>query len=189
MAANYRLELLKIMLLGDGGVGKSVLTIQFTSNKFVEEYDPTIENCYRKTLNVDTKVCVLDILDTAGRDEYQTMIDSYIRNVHGYVLVYSITDENTFFSINKYIEKIHRVHEDKGIPAVLVGNKCDLEEMRSVSYEAGADLAKSVGIPFVETSAKTRINVDEAFIEAVRIVRQHAMNDMEDDQHKRCKIL
>jgi len=160
-------------LKGDGGVGKSCLTIQLTQNQFVHEYDPTIENSYRKQVEVDGSVCVMDILDTAGQEEYRVLQDQYIHRGEGFVVMYSITSRASFELVTKFQQKIFMVKdEEEYYPMVIVGNKCDLEDQREVTTDEGADLAKTIGCPFFETSAKTRINVEESFMEVVREIRK-----------------
>src|SRR3954467_14324927 len=89
-------EHLLVVVLGSGGVGKSALTVQFVSNTFIEKYDPTIEDFYRKEIEVDGQPCVLEILDTAGTEQFASMRDLYIKNGQGFVVVYSITSQQTF---------------------------------------------------------------------------------------------
>ena len=86
----------KIVVLGSGGVGKSALTVQFVQGIFVEKYDPTIEDSYRKQVEVDGQQCMLEILDTAGTEQFTAMRDLYMKNGQGFVLVYSITAQSTF---------------------------------------------------------------------------------------------
>jgi len=167
--------LYKIVILGDGGVGKSCLTIQFTQNHFIREYDPTIENSYRKQLEIDEEPCTLDILDTAGQDEYAVMRDQYINSGEGFLLVYSITSRSSFSSMDDFRQKILEVKDvDDDFPMVLVGNKCDIENERLVSTNEGKDLASRWGsIPFCEASAKSRINVEESFKSVVREIKRY----------------
>ncbi|NXR29259.1 RASK GTPase, partial [Cinclus mexicanus] len=129
----------KLVVVGAGGVGKSALTIQLIQNHFVDEYDPTIEDSYRKQVVIDGETCLLDILDTAGQEEYSAMRDQYMRTGEGFLCV----------------EQIKRVKDSEDVPMVLVGNKCDLPS-RTVDTKQAQDLARSYGIPFIETSAKTR---------------------------------
>uniref|UniRef100_A0A7S4IDI2 small monomeric GTPase n=1 Tax=Vannella robusta TaxID=1487602 RepID=A0A7S4IDI2_9EUKA len=161
----------KIVILGDGGVGKSCVTIQFTQNHFVREYDPTIENSYRKQVTIDDEAIMLDILDTAGQEEYSVMRDQYINSGQGFLLVYSVTAKRSFETIGEMKDKILQSKESDKFPMVLCGNKCDLEKERKVTAEEGRDLAKSWNISFFETSAKSRINIEESFIELVKLVR------------------
>ena len=116
-------ELFKIVIVGDGGVGKSAITIQLTQSHFITEYDPTIENSYRKPLNVDGQMYVLDILDTAGQEEYSAMRDQYFRTGHGFVVVFSVVDRSSFESMPKYKKQILRVKDTASYPMVLCANK------------------------------------------------------------------
>lgn len=112
-----------VSTVGGGGVGKSALTVQFIQNIFVEEYDPTIEDSYRKHAKVDDKPCFLEILDTAGQEEYKALRDQYMRTGDGFLLVYSVIDRKTFEEINDFYEQILRVKDAEKVPMVLVGNK------------------------------------------------------------------
>jgi len=166
-------NLYKIVLLGDGGVGKSCLTIQLTQNQFVHEYDPTIENSYRKQVEVDGNISVMDILDTAGQEEYRVLQDQYIHRGEGFVVMYSVTSRASFELVTKFQQKIFMVKdEEEYFPMVIVGNKCDLDDQREVTKDEGEELAKTIGCPFFETSAKARINVEECFVECVREIRK-----------------
>ncbi|XP_040279863.1 GTPase NRas isoform X1 [Bufo gargarizans] len=145
----------KLVVVGAGGVGKSALTIQLIQNHFVDEYDPTIEDSYRKQVVIDGETCLLDILDTAGQEEYSAMRDQYMRTGEGFLCVFAINNSKSFADINSYREQIKRVKDSDDVPMVLVGNKCDLPT-RTVDTKQAQELARSYGIPFVETSAKTR---------------------------------
>jgi GTPase KRas protein len=162
----------KLVVVGGGGVGKSALTIQLIQQHFVSEYDPTIEDSYRKQVVIDDETCLLDILDTAGQEEYSAMRDQYMRTGEGFLCVYSIDNKRSFVEIDKFREQILRVKDSEHVPMILVGNKCDLEDKREVSTDEAKQLAKSYGIPFMETSAKRRIKVDECFFELVREIRK-----------------
>jgi len=180
-----------VAVVGQGGVGKSAITLQLVNNKFVEEYDPTIEDSYRKQIYVDKKACVLDILDTAGQEMYNAYRDSYYKNAQGFLLLYSITSVNTFREINSFVEAIHRVKDSERVPKVLCGNKCDLTESRVVLTTDGSELAKKLSCPFFETSAKTNKNVEESFFELVRQIRKEYKTLAKEDgsNKKNCIIL
>ncbi|PRP78653.1 homogentisate 1,2-dioxygenase [Planoprotostelium fungivorum] len=152
--------------------GKSALTIQLAQNHFIPEYDPTIENSYRKNLMVDNIVCMVDLLDTAGQEEFAAMRDPYIRSGEGFLIVYSITSEASFRKVSQMYNQIVRVKEEPNPCVVIVGNKIDLERDREVSTSDGKDFATSINSPFFEASAKTRINVEEPFAALVRQLRQ-----------------
>ncbi|KAK6495454.1 Ras GTPase [Arthrobotrys musiformis] len=171
----------KLVVVGGGGVGKSCLTIQLIQSHFVDEYDPTIEDSYRKQCVIDDEVALLDVLDTAGQEEYSAMREQYMRTGEGFLLVYSITSRTSFEEIIQFQQQILRVKDKDYFPLVVVGNKCDLETERQVSTQEGRSLADSFGCPFKETSAKARINVDESFYELVREIRRYNKNP---DDHK-----
>ncbi|CAG8613239.1 3160_t:CDS:2, partial [Cetraspora pellucida] len=157
------------------GVGKSALTIQFIQAHFVDEYDPTIEDSYRKQCVIDDEVALLDVLDTAGQEEYRhvAMREQYMRTGEGFLLVYSITSRNSFDEISTFHQQILRVKDKDYFPTIVVANKCDLEMERQVSGQEGRELAKNFNCRFIETSAKQRINVDEAFYNLVREIRRY----------------
>eukprot|EP00009_Paramoeba_aestuarina_P003523 CAMPEP_0201506296 /NCGR_PEP_ID=MMETSP0161_2-20130828/215_1 /ASSEMBLY_ACC=CAM_ASM_000251 /TAXON_ID=180227 /ORGANISM="Neoparamoeba aestuarina, Strain SoJaBio B1-5/56/2" /LENGTH=191 /DNA_ID=CAMNT_0047900343 /DNA_START=68 /DNA_END=643 /DNA_ORIENTATION=+ len=168
----------KVCVLGDGGVGKTALTIQLCSNHFVEEYDPTIEDSYRKQVVIDNKPCLLEILDTAGQEEFTALRDQWIRDCEGFVIIYSITSRSSFEQLPTFQEQVFRVKDTEQLPIMLVGNKCDLEDKREVSTSEGAEFAKRHGAQFKEASAKTRMNVEDSFYDLVRSIR--GMDDSED---------
>ena len=162
-------------MLGDGGVGKTALTIQFTSNHFVEDYDPTIEDCYRKHCVIDNIPAFLELLDTAGQEEFTALRDQWIRDSEAYVIVYSVTSQDSLDLVDGIVSSIKRVKDDfdEGMsPIVLAGNKCDLEEKREVSWEEGNSVANRFGLQFFETSAKTRYNLEKVFFDVVRLIRE-----------------
>jgi len=163
--------LYKLVVLGDGGVGKTALTIQLCLNHFVETYDPTIEDSYRKQVVIDDQPCVLEVLDTAGQEEYTALRDQWIRDGEGFLLVYSISSRSTFERVERFRDQITRVKDTESIPLILVGNKCDKVTEREVSREEGMGLAKKLGCEFIESSAKTCVNVERAFYTVVRLIR------------------
>jgi small GTP-binding protein len=163
----------KLVVLGSGGVGKSALTVQFVQGIFVERYDPTIEDSYRKQVEIDGQHCMLEILDTAGTEQFTAMRDLYMKNGQGFVLAYSITAQSTFNDLHEIREQILKVKDTEDVPIILVGNKCDLEEEREVGRDQGALLARSWGnCSFLETSAKAKVNVNEIFIDLVRQINK-----------------
>ncbi|CAF2928614.1 unnamed protein product [Rotaria sp. Silwood2] len=153
-----------VCVFGSGGVGKSCLTIQFVQGIFMPKYDPTIEDVYKTTIEIDEKTYSLEILDTAGTDEFSAMKDLYVKDSQGFLLVYSITSQATFNDIQGYYDRIISVKDidTHGPPAVvLVGNKIDLEKERVISRETGQALARRLNCAFLETSAKDRANITE----------------------------
>lgn len=164
-------------------------------NHFVETYDPTIEDSYRKQVQIDGQSCMLEVLDTAGQEEYTALRDQWIRDGEGFVLVYSISSRPSFDRIQKFHNQIQRVKESSQSgsptypgsplsasslgssmfgpsPIMLVGNKCDRVTEREVSTQEGLALARDLGCDFVEASAKTCANVEKAFYDVVRHLRQ-----------------
>ncbi|KAL3894727.1 MAG: hypothetical protein SGCHY_005106, partial [Lobulomycetales sp.] len=162
----------KLVVLGSGGVGKSALTVQFVQSIFVEKYDPTIEDSYRKQVDVDGVQSMLEILDTAGTEQFTAMRDLYMKNGQGFVLAYSITSQATFNDLVELREQILRVKDMDKVPMVLAGNKCDLEDDRVVTRDQGGNLAQQWGCTFLETSARKKVNVDEVFFDLVRQINK-----------------
>ncbi|KZT06042.1 ras protein [Laetiporus sulphureus 93-53] len=163
----------KLVVVGDGGVGKSALTIQFIQSHFVTEYDPTIEDSYRKQCVIDDEVALLDVLDTAGQEEYGPMREQYMRSGEGFLLVYSITSRASFEELSNFHQLILRVKDQDSFPVIVVANKSDLEYERQVGMNEGRALARHFGCEYIETSAKHKLNVDEAFYTLVREIRRH----------------
>ena len=172
----------KIVVLGSGGVGKSALTVQFVQGIFVEKYDPTIEDSYRKQVEVEGQQCMLEILDTAGTEQFTAMRDLYMKNGQGFVLVYSITAQSTFNDLQDLREQILRVKDTDDVPMVLVGNKCDLEDERVVGKDQGLNLARQFSnCAFMETSAKAKIGVNDVSSNIYYWVGVHVL-------YKRCYL-
>ncbi|KAK0168633.1 hypothetical protein PV327_002411 [Microctonus hyperodae] len=161
----------KVVVLGDGGVGKSAVTLQFVSHSFLDYHDPTIEDSYRQQAVIDGEAALLDILDTAGQVEFTAMRDQYMRCGEGFMICYSVTDRHSFQEVLEYRKLISRVRANEDIPLVLVGNKFDLQSQRKVTTEEGKALAHQLGCPFYETSAALRQFIDDAFYSLVRQIR------------------
>jgi small GTP-binding protein len=147
-----RLEKIKLTVLGKGMCGKSSLIYRFINYNTPKGHDPTIEDKYKIFIEVKGTSCELEILDTAGQDDYQTMLDMWINFGQGFLLVYAINDRESFDWLNKRRDRILKIKKGS-CPIVMVGNKCDLEEERVVSEEEGKELAKQWGALFIETSA------------------------------------
>lgn len=162
----------RIVVVGAGAVGKSCLTLKYVQKVFVDVYNPTVEDSYRKQELVDDEPAMLDILDTAGQEEYSSVRDHYMKTGQGFICVYSITSRSTFDSVLKYRELIQRVKDADDVPMILVGNKSDLEAYREIERSEGEALARKYRVPFMETSAKDGRNVDAVFLELVRLIRK-----------------
>merc|ERR1711935_333135 len=166
----------KIVVVGAGAVGKSAITLRLCSGKYPKNYDPTIEDSYRKKLEVNDKVCTLNILDTAGQDEYRTLREEYMVEGRGFVLVYSIVDQDSFDKMDEFKCQIDKACAKTGVkvPIMLVGNKCDMNNDRVIREKDGkekvnewieAKTSKSaIGeIVFSEASAKEDLNITKIF--------------------------
>lgn len=164
-----------IVVLGSGGVGKSCLTAQFVQNVWIESYDPTIEDSYRKQIEVDGRHVILEILDTAGTEQFTAMRELYMKTGQGFLLVFAITSASSFHELAELREQIKRIKEDDNVPMVLVGNKSDLEEDRAIPRPRAFATSREWNTPYFETSARRRANVDEAFVDLCRqIIRKDA---------------
>jgi len=159
------METYKIVILGSGGVGKSALVLRYVCDEFLEEHDPTIEDTYRKETQVKGNHVVLDILDTAGQEEFRSMQDDWITGGDGFIIVYDITAKLTFEEVSNFKKQIRKNGAKQQTPILLVGNKCDLEDRRDVLKSDAEDLAKSWSptSKFLEASAKGPDNVEKAF--------------------------
>jgi GTPase KRas len=160
-----------VVVLGGGGVGKSCLTIQYVQGHFVDQYDPTIEDVYRKTIHLDNAPAVLTVVDTAGQDAFAAMRDQYLEKGQGFVLVYSITDTESFQHIRRIYSNLQRVRMGRPTPCVLVGNKIDQDAYRAVSRDKGAHLATEIGAHFLEITAKEHRMCEQVFESLVRTIR------------------
>merc|ERR1712063_96924 len=168
----------KVVMLGGGGVGKSAITIQFVQNTFVSEYDPTIENSYRRQFTLQEEEIMLDILDTAGQEEFAAIRDSHIREGLGFIIVYSCTSRESFKEINNIRERVLKVKDKDSYPMILLGNKCDIVKERVITTEEGQELAEKFNITFKECSARNRVNIDESFEEIIHIILKAKENGL-----------
>ena len=157
-------HLFKVIIIGDSGVGKSSLMSRFADDLYSESYISTIGVDFKiRTLTIDGKVIKMQIWDTAGQERFRTITSSYYRGSHGVMVVYDITDAESFESVkNMWLSEIAKSAGDD-VCKFLVGNKCDLTGRRAVARETAEAFAEERGIHFFETSAKTSTNVDDAF--------------------------
>ncbi|GAA5848662.1 hypothetical protein JCM9279_002732 [Rhodotorula babjevae] len=188
----------KVVMMGGGGVGKSALTVRFIHQIFVSAYDPTIEDSYRRNLNVDGITVALEVLDTAGTEQFMSLSSLYVRSGDGFLLVFSLTSLDSVAELHTIWEQIQRIkettqgmgagaagrgglgargggaamgekQEQPRVPIVLVGNKLDLQHERQVGREVAVNLSRSWGgVPYYETSARKEINVAAIFEDVVR---------------------
>jgi len=156
--------LFKYIIVGDTAVGKSCLLLQFTDKRFQPVHDLTIGVEFgSRTLTIDNNQVKLQIWDTAGQEKFRSITRSYYRGAAGALLVYDITRRETFDHLTTWLEDC-RKYSNSNIVIMLIGNKCDLENKRQVTKEEGAAFAKENSLLFLETSAKTAENVEQAFI-------------------------
>jgi small GTP-binding protein len=162
----------KIVVFGAGAVGKSALTIQFVQGYFITDYDPTIEDSYKRVLAVDGENIQLDILDTAGQDDFAPMRTSYMRQGKGFIIVYAIDDRASFEEVEVFHRDLTRTKGTTNVPVVICGNKCDLEDKRVVSKQESEELAGKLSGIFFETSALANINIENAFKALVKEIKK-----------------
>ncbi|KAK6165423.1 hypothetical protein SNE40_022352 [Patella caerulea] len=177
----------KVIMVGSGGVGKSALTLQFMYDEFVEDYEPTKADSYRKKVILDGEEVQIDILDTAGQEDYAAIRDNYFRSGEGFLCVFSITEQESFQATADFREQILRVKNDENIPFLLVGNKMDLDNKRQVSSEEASRRSGEWKVNYVETSAKTRANVDKVFFDLMREIRSRKMDASKQNNGKQRK--
>lgn len=171
--------LFKYIIIGDTGVGKSCLLLQFTDKRFRADHDLTIGVEFgARLITIENKQIKLQIWDTAGQESFRSITRSYYRGASGALLVYDISRRDTFNHLLRWLEEA-RANANPNLVLMLIGNKSDLER-REVSYEEGAKFAREHGLIFCETSAKTAQNVEDAFMNTSRQIYQNIQNNMYD---------
>jgi len=171
--------LIKLLLVGDSGVGKSCILVRFADDSFTQSFIATIGIDFKiRTIELDDKRIKLQIWDTAGQERFKTITTAYYRGAMGILLVYDVTNEATFDSISGWMKAIEQ-HASDSVNKVLLGNKADtsgaLVSQRRVTTERGQKLAAQFGMKFFETSAKNNINVDTAFYTIARDIKQRLL--------------
>lgn len=155
--------LFKLLLIGNSGVGKSCILMRYADNSFTENFFNTIGVDFKiKTISLNDQVIKMQIWDTAGQDRFRTLTSSYYRGAHGIIIVYDVTNRDSFDNVRQWMQEIEKFASEN-VNKLLVGNKSDLEEQREVTYDEGVELAKKFDIPFLEVSAKNAIHVDDTF--------------------------
>eukprot|EP01120_Amphizonella_sp_Union-15-10_P013387 TRINITY_DN619_c0_g1_i1.p1 TRINITY_DN619_c0_g1~~TRINITY_DN619_c0_g1_i1.p1 ORF type:complete len:206 (-),score=43.35 TRINITY_DN619_c0_g1_i1:102-719(-) len=163
--------LFKLLLIGDSGVGKSSLLLRFADNTFTESFISTIGVDFKiRTIEIDNMTVKLQIWDTAGQERFRTITSSYYRGAHGIIVVYDITNQETFNNVQKWLQEIDR-YACENVHKLLVGNKCDLVNERKVPLETAREFAEQLNLIFLETSAKNSTNVEEAFMKMAQAIK------------------
>ncbi|OII71007.1 RAS family protein SEC4 [Cryptosporidium andersoni] len=170
--------LIKLLLLGDSAVGKSSLLLRFCENKFENSFVLTIGVDFKsKIIELNGKKLKLQVWDTAGQERFRTITPAYFRSAMGVILVYDITNIETFNNLSYWMKNLEE-YANINVQKILVGNKCDLNSQRQVSEQRGKELAQEYKIPFFETSAKLDSSVTEAFSCIAEEIKQKFFSDM-----------
>jgi Ras-related protein Rab-1A len=155
--------LYKVLIIGDSAVGKSCLLLQFSDQTFSDNYVSTIGVDFKiRTMDVGGQQIKLQIWDTAGQERFQTITANYYHGSHAIAIVYDITSRSSFDNLRRWIADVERLATPQ-VCKLVIGNKADLEEKRQVRRDEGRAFADNLGVPFLETSAKTSYNVREMF--------------------------
>jgi len=177
--------LIKLIVIGDSGVGKSAILLRYCDDIFSENYLSTIGVDFRiRTLNVDDKIAKLQLWDTAGQERFNAIVVSYFRGAHGVFIVYDVTNRESFENLNYHIDRV-RKYCTPNIPIVIIGNKSDLEKKREISYEEAMSYAIDKQIILIETSAKLNKGIDDAMLE---LVRQHIKRPLTKIPDSNCSL-
>jgi len=178
--------LFKYIIIGDTGVGKSCLLLQFTDKRFQPVHDLTIGVEFgARMITIDNRQIKLQIWDTAGQESFRSITRSYYRGAAGALLVYDITRRETFNHLTRWLEEA-RKNSSSNMVIMLIGNKSDLDGRRAVSVREGEDFARENGLIFMETSAKTAANVEQAFIKTAEKIHENILNgtfDVNNEAH------
>jgi len=172
--------LFKYIIIGDTGVGKSCLLLQFTDKRFQPVHDLTIGVEFgARMITIDNRQIKLQIWDTAGQESFRSITRSYYRGAAGALLVYDITRRQTFNHLTRWLEEA-RQNANQSMVIMLIGNKSDLDHRRQVSKEEGEQFAREHNLIFLETSAKTAANVEEAFINTAQKIYENIQSGVYD---------
>ncbi|KAJ7123354.1 P-loop containing nucleoside triphosphate hydrolase protein, partial [Mycena filopes] len=194
-----------VVVLGAGGVGKSALTVRFVRDVFVENYDPTIEEQYHRPMMVDNELSSLEVLDTAGAEQFTSLNEVYIKSGRGFVLVFrqvsrspsshfpisrdaasnSLTQEVSLKEVESLRKQIFRIKGSESVPIVVVGTKSDLVSEREVPTTTIESLASRWNLPFYETSAKRNWHINDVFEDLLRQMRVRYPPDAARKQKKK----
>jgi len=167
----------KIVLLGEGCVGKTSLVMQYCNSTFNEKHDATLQASFlTKRINIHGERVELSIWDTAGQERFHALGPIYYRDADGALLVYDITDEDSFQKVRNWVKELRKIVGSE-IPIVIAGNKCDMEKNRHVKEDEADSYAQTVGALYIETSAKLNRNVEQVFLELTKRMLTNAKNN------------
>ncbi|KAI8636822.1 GTP-binding protein ypt1 [Parasitella parasitica] len=176
--------LFKLLLIGDSGVGKSCLLLRFADDTYTESYISTIGVDFKiRTIELEGKTVKLQIWDTAGQERFRTITSSYYRGAHGIIVVYDVTDKDSFDNVKQWLQEIDR-YAAEGVNKLLVGNKSDLVDKKMVDSEEAKDFAEQINISLLETSAKDATNVEQAFLTMAKQIKDRMGSTMQQSQAK-----
>jgi len=180
----------KMAVVGSRSVGKSSLTVQFVDGHFVDSYYPTIENTFSKIIRYRNQDYALEIIDTAGQDEYTILNSKHFIGIHGYMVVYSVASKQSFEMCRIIRDKILNHLGVDEVPLMIVGNKSDLRpEQRQVSLADGKKLAEELGCGFVEASARYNEKVDKAFEGMIVEIEKGQEAGQPKDGNSKCVVM
>ncbi|TCD63973.1 GTP-binding protein of the rab [Steccherinum ochraceum] len=181
--------LFKLLLIGDSGVGKSCLLLRFAENSFTDSYLSTIGVDFKiRTIELEGKMLKLQIWDTAGQERFRTISQAYYRGAHGIIVVYDVTDGESFEHVKSWLTEINK-HAAEGVHKLIIGNKSDLVERKVVAYSDAKEFADQHSIPFLETSAKTSTNVEDAFLTLAKEIREGVDAQPEQNNSSKANIV
>jgi len=176
--------LFKILLVGNSNVGKSSLFLRFVDEIWKENFVPTIGVDFKiKSIKINNKIIKLQIWDTAGQERFKSILSSYYKGANGILLLYDITNINSFKSLSNWLIDIEK-NSSKNVKKILIGNKCDLNELRKIPINKGKEFADTYNMKFIETSAKNNVNINECF----NILGKELINNIDLKSNKKDKI-
>ncbi|KAI8332729.1 GTP-binding protein ypt1, partial [Choanephora cucurbitarum] len=180
--------LFKLLLIGDSGVGKSCLLLRFADDTYTESYISTIGVDFKiRTIELEGKTVKLQIWDTAGQERFRTITSSYYRGAHGIIVVYDVTDGDSFNNVKQWLQEIDR-YAAEGVNKLLVGNKSDLVDKKVVDTNQAKEFADSLKIPLLETSAKDSTNVEQAFLTMAKQIKDRMGSTMQQQQQAKSTV-
>ena len=187
MSINFH-YLLKYVIIGDSGVGKSNILLQYINGKFSDDFKATVGVEFgAQNIEINSRIYRIQIWDTAGQENFRSIARAYYKNSICACIVYDITSRNSFNSVQSWIDDCTK-QTPRNILLLLIGNKNDLNDKREVQYEEGAEFAKKRNMIFLETSAKTGNNIDNIFQRSVKQIDQNIIDNKYDLDNENCGI-